>query len=146
MHRGATLFEGGKRVSKADHQAAFERPEHYAAGVLRCNQRGRGHDVKIAESPRFLLNFLDLVMLRLALDVANVEVPVVNIPFEHSEPACLYTGCDLYQPPPGLSRILNAALLFLQTAPNPTNAVHLSPHGTACDLAAQFTPIRLPRI
>src|SRR6266446_1690363 len=98
MHRGATLFEGGKRVSKADHQAAFERPEHYAAGVLRCNQRGRGHDVKIAESPRFLLNFLDLVMLRLALDVANVEVPVVNIPFEHSAPACLYTGCDLSRP------------------------------------------------
>ena len=51
--------------------------------MLRCNQRGRRHDVKIAESPRFLLDVLDLVMLRLALDIANVEVPVVNIPFEH---------------------------------------------------------------
>src|SRR5258707_1934885 len=83
MHRAAALFEGGKRVSKADHQPAFERPEDYAAGVLRCNQGGRGHDVQIAESPRFLLNLLDRVMLRLAVDIANVEVPVVNIPFEH---------------------------------------------------------------
>src|SRR5437870_3672578 len=98
MHRGAALFEGGKCVSKADHQAAFERPEHYAASVLRRNQRGSGHDVKIAESPRFLLNFLDRVMLSLALDIANVEVPVVNIPFEHSEPASLNTGCDLSRP------------------------------------------------
>src|SRR6266487_6888152 len=71
MHRGAALFEGGKRVSKADHQAAFERPEHYAACVLGCNQGSRGHDVEIAESPRFLLNLLYRVMLRLALDIAN---------------------------------------------------------------------------
>src|SRR5882724_1583430 len=125
MHRGAALFEGGKRVSKPDHQAAFERPEHYAASVLRCNQGGRGHDVQIAESPRFLLNLLDRVMLRLALDIANVEVPVVNIPFEHSAPAYLYTGCALSRPAASRSQphTKRRTIIPANRPRNPTNAV-----------------------
>src|SRR5216117_3994058 len=114
MHRGAALFEGGERIRKADHQAAFERPEHNAAGVLGCNQGGRRHDVQIAESPRFLLNLLDRVMLRLALDIANVEVPTVNVPFKHNVPPLFSTRGSTFpgQRSPSPSRILNGGLLY----------------------------------
>src|SRR5436190_19110887 len=83
MHRSASLFKGGKRVSEPDHASAFERAKHDAPCVLSCDKRGRGHNIEVIKSPRFLLEIFDGVMLSFTLDLADIEVFTVKIPFEH---------------------------------------------------------------
>src|SRR5690242_20722520 len=87
MERRATGIPGRESVREPDHQGPLEGPEHDPARMLRCDERRRRHDIKIVEPPGFLLEILDRVVLSFALDIADVETPTVNVPFEHTLPA-----------------------------------------------------------
>src|SRR5687767_13018289 len=95
MHRNTGFFESGKRVGESDHTRGFawtskpgewrvfECAKHNAPRVLSRDESRRRHGVEVIESPRFLLEIFDGVMLSLTLDLAYVEVFTVNIPLEH---------------------------------------------------------------